>query len=111
MDEDEFLALCESIWTLSEEERDLHTRAAEAERAPIKHTIADDLGLSRGPTVLDGIAERIEFNRVKRLLLLLRVQDMAAGLTIPESAPEAEPRQEDRKAADECACAAPEHPV
>jgi hypothetical protein len=80
MDDNEFLALCESIWMLSEEERDLHMRAAEAECAPARHRIADDLGLSRGPTFRDEIADRIEFNRTKRQLLLLRAQDAAAGL-------------------------------
>jgi len=80
VDDDGFLALCESIWTLSEEEKELHTRAAEAERAPVRHSIADDLGLPRGPTARDEIADRIEFNRMKRQLLLLRVHDLAVGL-------------------------------
>ena len=80
MDDDEFLALCESMWTLSEEEQELRARAAEAARAPVRHSIADDLGLSRGPTIRDEIADRIEFNAMKKRLLLLRVQAMASGL-------------------------------
>jgi len=82
MDNDEFLALCESMWMLFEEAGELRARAAEAERTPARRSIADDLGLSRGPTALDEITDRIEFNRVKRRLLLLRAQDLAAGLAL-----------------------------
>ena len=78
MDEDEFLALCERIWILFEEAGELHARAAEAKRIPAKRSIADDLGFPEEPTVLDEIADKIEFNRVNRQFLLLRVQDMAA---------------------------------
>jgi hypothetical protein len=80
MDDDEFLTLCESMWMLSEEAGQLHARADEVEHTPVRHSIADDLGLSRGPSARDEIADRIEFNRIKRQFLLLRVQDMAAGL-------------------------------
>ena len=80
---DEFLALCEHLWMLAIEEEALQTQAAEARgltKSPVRRSMARDLGISRGSTVCDEIADRIEFNLIKRRLLLLRVQDMAIGL-------------------------------
>jgi len=68
---------------LAAEGEALRTQAAEAKRlanAPARRSMAHDLGISRGPTVCDEIADRIELNQVKRRLLLSRVQDIAVGL-------------------------------
>ena len=81
--DDEFLALCEHLWMLAIEGEGLQTQAAEARgltKSPARRSMARDLGISRGPTVCDEIADRIEFNLIKRRLLLSRVQDMAIGL-------------------------------
>ena len=80
--DDEFLALCESIWMLAAEGEALQTQAAEAKRLAntVRRSMAHDLGISRGPTICDEIADRIELNQVKRRLLLSRVQDIAIGL-------------------------------
>jgi hypothetical protein len=81
--DDEFLALCEHLWMLATEGEALQTQAAEARgltKSPARRSMARDLGISRGPTVCDEIADRIEFNLIKRRLLLSRVQDMAIGL-------------------------------
>ena len=81
--DDEFLALCEHLWMLAAEGEGLQTQAAEAKglsKSPGRRSMARDLGIARGPTVGDLIADRIELNLVKRRLLLSRVQDMAEGL-------------------------------
>lgn len=87
MSDDEFLAVCESVWRLAEEERVLQARAAESQpyRDGVGASFADLLAASAAEAesvrrASDEIADRIEFNRVKRRLLLLRVQDIAAGL-------------------------------
>ena len=77
--DEDFLELCERLWVLAKEEEVLQTQAAEAKEltnTPARRSMARELGISRGPTACDEIADRIEFNLVKRRLLLSRVQDM-----------------------------------
>ena len=77
--DEEFLELCERLWVLAKEEEVLQTQAAEAKaltNTRARRSMARELGISRGPTASDEIADRIEFNLVKRRLLLSRVQDM-----------------------------------
>jgi hypothetical protein len=64
---DEFLAICESVWVLSEEERELQVRAAQAREAGQEGTLSETL-------------DRIDLNLWKRRFLLSRARDMAAGL-------------------------------
>jgi hypothetical protein len=87
--DDEFLELCERLWMLAKEEEVLQTQAAEAKRltTPARRSMARELGISRGPTACDEIADRIEFNLVKRRLLLSRIQEMAVGLRSLRIAP------------------------
>jgi hypothetical protein len=67
MSNDEFLATCETLWRLSDEEKALQTRATEAKNA-------GDEG------ALNETTDRIDLNLWKRQFFLLRARDMAFGL-------------------------------
>jgi hypothetical protein len=84
MNDDEFLAICETVWMLAQEEKALQARAARS-RADRDKASSSYLSLLAAAAAEaesvrhagDETADRIELNRLKRRLLLLRVQDMA----------------------------------
>jgi hypothetical protein len=64
-DDDYFLFTCEKLWTLCEEGNALLTRSIQASDANDEQAVHET-------------ADRIDLNHMKRRLLLLRVQDIAA---------------------------------